>query len=64
MRDEQGRALLDHGGISLLELGKFAAGHLGEESVATEQERWLRFFTEGARLDEQQLPPWMQTEEM
>ena len=64
MRDEQGRALLDHGGISLLELGKFAAEHLGSESVVTEQERWLRFFTEGSRLDEQRLPPWMQTEEM
>ncbi|WP_295433426.1 hypothetical protein [uncultured Thiodictyon sp.] len=49
MRDEQGRGLLDHGGISVLELGKLAAEHLGDDAVVTKQERWLRYFTEGAR---------------
>ena len=52
--DERGRPLLDHGGIWLMELNKFAA-----ERVETEQQRWLKFFTGGrtagrsppARLD-------------
>ncbi len=59
LRDDHGRALLDHGGIYLLELNKFAA-----ERVETEQERWLKFFRDGARLDDTQLPAWMQTAEM
>ncbi|WP_295444290.1 Rpn family recombination-promoting nuclease/putative transposase [uncultured Thiodictyon sp.] len=64
MRDEQGRSLIDHGGIWLLELGKFAAKQGVGEDVDTELKRWLRFFTEGERLDESELPTWMQTEEM
>ncbi|MDZ7621779.1 MAG: hypothetical protein U5O69_04985 [Candidatus Competibacteraceae bacterium] len=32
--------------------------------VETEQERWLKFFTEGESLDETHLPDWMQTDEM
>jgi hypothetical protein len=66
MRDEQGRPLIDHGGIWLLELGKFAAsgGRADHPDVATELERWLKFFSEGERLDADALPPWMQTEEM
>jgi predicted transposase/invertase (TIGR01784 family) len=59
LRDEQGRSLIDHGGISLLELSKCAI-----DVVQTEQQRWLKFFTEGDRLDAQHLPEWMQTEEM
>ena len=59
LRDEQGRGLLDHGGIWLLELSKCAIA-----TVETEQERWLKFFIEGHRLDSQQLPDWMLTEEM
>ena len=59
LRDELGRSLLDHGGIWLLELSKCAI-----EIVQTEQQRWLKFFTEGERLDDQRLPEWMQTEEM
>ena len=59
LRDEGGRLLLDHGGIWLLELNKFAA-----ERVETEQQRWLKFFTEGQRLDDTHLPNWMQTDEM
>nr|WP_295400662.1 Rpn family recombination-promoting nuclease/putative transposase [uncultured Thiocystis sp.] len=59
LRDEQGRGLLDHGGIWLLELSKFDA-----EAVETEERRWLKFFREGERLDDAQLPAWMQTEEM
>ncbi|MBK1619458.1 hypothetical protein CKO42_13620 [Lamprobacter modestohalophilus] len=59
LRDAQGRSLVDHGGIWLLELNKFHA-----ERVSTEQERWLKFFKEGATLDREALPPWMQTPEM
>ena len=59
LRDERGRLLLDHGGIWLLELNKFAA-----DRVETEQQRWLKFFQDGERLDEAHLPDWMQTDEM
>ena len=59
LRDDQGRVFLDHGGIWLLELSKYAA-----EGVETEQQRWLRFFNEAERLDEGALPEWMQTREM
>ena len=54
-----GRTLLKHGGISLFELSKFAAG-----VVETEEQRWLKFFKDGERLDADQLPDWMQTTEM
>jgi predicted transposase/invertase (TIGR01784 family) len=64
MRDEQGRALIDHGGIFLLDLCKFARAHAHAEDVAGELERWLRFFTEAERLDPDALLDWMQTEEM
>ena len=59
LRDERGGSFLHHGGISLFELSKFAAAE-----VATEEQRWLRFFKEGERLDADQLPVWMQTVEM
>ena len=59
LRDEAGRCFLDHGGIWLLELNKFAA-----ERVETEQQRWLKFFQDGERLDEAHLPDWMHTDEM
>jgi predicted transposase/invertase (TIGR01784 family) len=59
LRDERGRGLLDHGGIALFELGKFAT-----EAVASEEQRWLKFFKEGERLDADRLPEWMQTIEM
>ena len=58
-RDAGGRLLLDHGGIWLLELSKFAAAE-----VRTEQERWLKFLIEAERLDDSALPEWMQTREM
>jgi predicted transposase/invertase (TIGR01784 family) len=58
-RDADGRRLLDHGGIWLLELSKFAAAE-----VRTEQERWLKFLIEAERLDDSALPEWMQTREM
>lgn len=38
--------LLEHGGISLFELSKFAAG-----AVKTEEQRWLKFFKDGEQLD-------------
>ena len=59
LRDERGRGLLDHGGIALFELSKFAT-----EAVASEEQRWLKFFKEGERLDADRLPEWMQTIEM
>jgi len=59
LRDRHGRIFLDHGGIWLLELSKFAA-----DAVETEQQRWLKFFNEAERLDEDALPGWMQTQEM
>ena len=59
LRDAQGRSLVKHGGIWLLELNKFDA-----ERVNTEQDRWLKFFKEGERLDSNALPLWMQTPEM
>ena len=59
LRDEQGRSLVEHGGIWLLELSKCRI-----EAVETEQDRWLKFFVEGERLDAEHLPEWMQTEEM
>lgn len=57
--DEQGRRLIDHGGIWLIELNKFTA-----DRVETEEQRWLKFLKEGERLDETNLPDWMQTAEM
>ena len=59
LRDDQGRSLLEHGGIWLLELSKCQI-----EIVETERDRWLKFFIEGDRLDADHLPAWMQTEEM
>ena len=59
LRDDQGRSLLEHGGIWLLELSKFSA-----EVVESERDRWLKFFVEGARLDAEHPPAWMDTEEM
>lgn len=59
LRDSTGRVFAEHGGIRLLEIGKFAA-----EAVHTEQERWVKFFKEGAALDPDHLPPWMNTPEM
>jgi predicted transposase/invertase (TIGR01784 family) len=59
LRDDQGRSLLEHGGIWLLELSKCRI-----EIVETERDRWLKFFIEGDRLDADHLPAWMQTEEM
>ncbi|MFO1351415.1 MAG: Rpn family recombination-promoting nuclease/putative transposase [Gammaproteobacteria bacterium] len=59
LRDEKGRVLLEHGGVWLLELGKFHA-----DSIDTEQERWLKFFQAGEQLDEAALPVWMNTTEM
>jgi predicted transposase/invertase (TIGR01784 family) len=59
LRDQRGRSLLEHGGVWLLELGKFAV-----EQVETEEQRWLKLFKDGGRLDEGALPDWMNTREM
>lgn len=59
LRDAEGHVLFNHGGIWLLELSKFDA-----PEVETEQQRWLKFFKDGARLDGDALPEWMQTMEM
>jgi predicted transposase/invertase (TIGR01784 family) len=60
LRDETGKLLTDHCGIWLIELEKFNAAQ-----VENEQERWLQFFKTGNSLnDEQELPDWMNTQEM
>jgi len=60
IKDDKGRTLNNHCGIWLLELEKFNA-----QQIETEQQRWLQFFKEGERLnDEAGLPDWMTTEEM
>ena len=59
LRDQQGRVFVDHGGIWLLELSKFT-----NQAVKTEQQRWLKFFNEAERLDDDTLPTWMNTPEM
>jgi predicted transposase/invertase (TIGR01784 family) len=60
LRDDTGKLLTDHGGIWLLELEKFSTVH-----VENEQERWIQFFKTGNSLnDEQELPDWMNTQEM
>jgi predicted transposase/invertase (TIGR01784 family) len=59
LRDDRGRSLLEHGGIWLLELEKFAG-----ERVETEEQRWLKLFKDGDRLDTTTLPDWMNTTEM
>ena len=51
MRDEQGQILKPHGGIWLLELKKFNANQ-----VETEDQRWLKFFKDGERLNDEALP--------
>ena len=35
-----------------------------EEKVETEEQRWLKFFKDGDKLDETALPGWMNTNEM
>jgi len=59
MRDEQGKTLTEQGGIWLLELKKFAA-----TQIESEDQRWLKFFTEGEQLNDDALPDWMITQEM
>ena len=60
LRDETGKLLTDHCGIWLIELEKFSAAQ-----IKNEQERWLQFFKKGDSLnDEQELPDWMNTQEM
>jgi predicted transposase/invertase (TIGR01784 family) len=60
LRDDEGRVLVEHGAILLLEIEKFHVSH-----IETERERWLQFFKEGETLnDETPLPDWMITEEM
>ena len=59
LQDHSGRTLADLGGIHLLELKKFTA-----ERIETEEQRWLKFFKDGERLDDAALPDWMNTDEM
>jgi len=60
LRDEIGRLLNNHGGIWLLELAKFDP----KSPIGADDQRWLKFFVEGEKLDDAQLPDWMQTPEM
>ena len=48
MRYEQGLTLTPHDGIWLLELKKFNANQ-----VETEDQRWLKFFKDGERLNDE-----------
>lgn len=59
LRDTAGNVLNDHGGIWLLELGKFHA-----QNIDSEDKRWLKFFNDGAKLNDEELPDWMITTEM
>ena len=59
LQNRLGRSLADLGGIHLLELKKFTA-----EQIETEEQRWLKFFKDGDKLDETALPNWMNTDEM
>jgi len=59
LRDESQQVLIEHGGIWILELNKFR-----EQKIENERQRWLRFFKEGDKLDEQTLLAWMNTNVM
>ncbi|MFM8330998.1 MAG: Rpn family recombination-promoting nuclease/putative transposase [Candidatus Methylumidiphilus sp.] len=59
LRDRLGRVLGEAGGIWLLELQKFAA-----DLIETDEQRWLKFFKDGEKLDDAALPDWMNTPEM
>jgi predicted transposase/invertase (TIGR01784 family) len=59
LQNRLGRTLANLGGIHLLELKKFTA-----ERIETEEQRWLKFFKDGERLDDAALPDWMNTDEM
>ena len=59
MQDDRGNDLVHHGGIWLLELGKFSVG-----SISNEKDRWLAFFKQGEMLDDSELPSWMNTDNM
>ncbi|MGZ8245433.1 hypothetical protein [Methylomagnum sp.] len=50
------RALLEYGGIWLLELEKFTA-----ERIENDEQRWLQLFKQGDQLDKAELPDWMNT---
>ena len=47
------------GRLSPNQLKKFAATH-----IESEEQRWLKFFTEGEQLNDDTLPEWMITQEM
>ncbi len=57
LRDENGKVLLDNGGIRVIELTEFDE----TTAVTTEEERWIKLFKEGEKLDDTQLPEWMHT---
>lgn len=59
LRDTFGSVLNNHGGIWLLELEKFHA-----QNIDSEDKRWLKFFSDGEKLDDEKLPDWMITTEM
>ncbi|MGD0961435.1 MAG: Rpn family recombination-promoting nuclease/putative transposase [Methylomonas sp.] len=59
LRDEQGQLLNEHCTIYLLELNKF-----NTDPIANEEQRWLKFFKNGEKLDDAALPDWMTTPEM
>ena len=59
LRDENGRVLIEHGGILLLELKKF-----NDKAIVNDKQTWLKFFNDAEAFDENTLPDWMNTKEM
>jgi predicted transposase/invertase (TIGR01784 family) len=59
LQDRRRQTLAELGGIHVLELKKFS-----EEWIETEEQRWLKLFKDGDKLDESALPEWMNTQEM
>ena len=55
----KGRQLGNLGSVWVLELPKFRL-----KQVTTEKERWMKLFKEGEKLDDIELPDWMNTPEM
>ena len=59
LQNDQTKELAKMGGIRVFELPKFHAEH-----VKTEQERWIKLFKDGKKLDDINLPEWMNTPEL
>ena len=56
---QAGRRMSEHLDLHVFQLSKLKKG-----TKLNDRDRWLRFFAEGATLDPNNLPDWMQTREM